>query len=104
MSHSWSTGIRRAPGVAAGCTGIRGSQSSANGTPARAELAALLATREIAAQHLHDAEGALHIAHQAARGATTSAEAHQCGRWVAAAYTHLHDAAAEYTTGTAAVE
>jgi hypothetical protein len=65
---------------------------------------ALVAARKAAAQHVYDAECALHTALQAARGANTGAEAGQCDRWVAAAYAHLHTANVEYAAATAALD
>jgi len=72
--------------------------------PTGSNRAALLAARNAAAQHVYDAECALHDALQAARGATTGAEAGQCDRWVTAAYAHLHAANLEYTAAAAAIE
>ena len=76
-------------------------------TPARtysADRDALVAARNTAAQHVYDAECALHTALQAARGASTGAEAGQCDRWVAAAYAQLHTANVEYAAATAALD
>lgn len=70
----------------------------------RADRAALLAARNAAAQHVYDAECALHTALQAARGASGREEAGQCDRWIAAAYAHLHTANLEYVAATAALD
>jgi len=69
-----------------------------------AERGALLAARNAAAQHVYDAECALHTALQAARGASSREEAGQCDRWIAAAYAHLHTANLEYVAATAALD